>query len=41
MVSNPKLDQILDQYLDDLQNGRACNRDELLKEHPELAGRTG
>ena len=37
MVSNPKLDQILDRYLDDLQNGRACSREELLGQHPDLA----
>ena len=37
MVSNPKLDEILDQYLSDLQNGRACSREELLAQHPDLA----
>ena len=37
MVSNPELDQILDQYLDDLQNGRACSREELLAQYPDLA----
>ena len=37
MVSNSKLDEILDQYLSDLQNGRACSREELLDQHPDLA----
>ena len=37
MVSNSKLDHILDRYLDDLQNGRACSRKELLAQHPDLA----
>ena len=37
MVSSPELDQILDRYLDDLQNGRASGREELLAKHPELA----
>ena len=35
--ANPQLDQILDQYLNDLQNGRACSRDQLLGQHPDLA----
>ena len=37
MVLNPKLDRILDQYLDDLQNGRACSRAELLAKYPDMA----
>ena len=37
MVSNPELDQILDRYLDDLQNGRACSRAELLAKYPDMA----
>ena len=37
LVPNPELDQILDHYLDDLQNGRACSREALLAEHPEVA----
>ena len=37
IISNPKLDHILDQYLDDLQNGRACSREELLAQYPDLS----
>ena len=37
MVFNPELDEILNKYFDDVQNGRACNRDELLARHPDLA----
>ena len=37
LSSNSKLDQILDQYLNDLQQGRACSRAELLAKHPDLA----
>ena len=37
LSSNPKLDQVLDQYLNDLQQGRACSRAELLAKHPDLA----
>jgi len=28
--------EVLDKYLEDVQNGRACTRDELLKAHPDL-----
>ena len=27
---------ILDKYLEDIQNGRACTRKELLQQHPDL-----
>ena len=37
MASKPELDQILDHYLDDLQNGRAGSREALLAQHPDLA----
>ena len=37
MSPNMRLEKILDQYLNDLQNGRACSRDELLGQHPDLA----
>ena len=37
MVTSSKLDHILDRYLDDLQNGRACSREALLAQHPDLA----
>ena len=37
LSSNSKLDQVLDQYLNDLQQGRACSRAELLAKHPDLA----
>ena len=37
LFSNSKLDQILDQYLNDMQQGRACSRAELLAKHPDLA----
>ena len=37
LSSNSKLDQILDQYLNDMQQGRACSRAELLAKHPDLA----
>ena len=33
---DPKVALVLDQYLEDLQNGRACGREELLKRHPDL-----
>jgi len=32
----PQVAEILDQYLNDLQNGRACSREDLLKKHPDL-----
>ena len=31
-----KVAAILDQYLEDIQNGRACSREELLKKHPGI-----
>ena len=37
IAANQKLDLILDRYLDDLQNGRACSREELLAQHPDLS----
>ena len=36
-VDNPAIAGILDQYLQDLQNGTACSRQELLDQHPEIA----
>ncbi|TWU34583.1 Serine/threonine-protein kinase PrkC [Novipirellula aureliae] len=33
---DPKVACVLDQYLEDLQNGRACGRAELLEKHPEI-----
>jgi len=42
-ADNPTLDyprakvgEVLDKYLEDVQNGRACTREELLKAHPDL-----
>jgi len=31
-----KVGEVLDKYLEDIQNGRACTREELLKKHPDL-----
>ena len=31
-----KVGEVLDKYLEDVQNGRACTREELLKAHPDL-----
>ena len=31
-----KVGEVLDKYLEDIQNGRACTREELLKAHPDL-----
>ena len=33
---NSRVSLVLDQYLEDLQNGRACGRDELLENHPDI-----
>ena len=35
-TQSPRIAKILDQYLEDIQNGRACSREELLRQHPEL-----
>ena len=35
-AENPQLANVLDQYLDDLQNGRACSRESLIAQHPHL-----
>ena len=35
-AENPQLANVLDQYLDDLQNGRACSRESLIAQHPDL-----
>ena len=31
-----KVAEVLDQYLEDIQNGRACSRAELLEKHPDI-----
>ncbi|MFK7769838.1 MAG: serine/threonine protein kinase [Mariniblastus sp.] len=33
---NPLLAKVLDQYLDDLQNGRACSRESLIARYPQI-----
>jgi len=35
-VDDPQIAVILDQYLQDLQNGSACSRQQLLDRHPEF-----
>ena len=34
---NARVAEILDQYLEHLQNGRACTREELLEKHPDIS----
>ena len=36
-VENPAIVEILDQYMQDLQNGTACSRQQLLEQHLEIA----
>ena len=36
-IDNPQIAVILDQHLQDLQNGTACSREQLLQRHPEFA----
>ena len=36
-VENPAIVEILDQYMQDLQNGTACSRQQLLEQHADIA----